>query len=51
MTDVVFVSRYQKRVQFVQEVLRKNSELSDEAARQLAVDVVHAINTIPEERR
>lgn len=51
MTDVVFVSRYQKRVQFVQDVLRKNSELSDETAHDLAVKVVHAINIIPEERR
>lgn len=51
MTDVVFVSRYEKRVQFVQEVLRKNSKLSDKAAHHLAVEVVHAIDHIPEERR
>lgn len=51
MTDVVFVSRYQKRIQFVQTILQKNSELSDEAAHHLAVEVVHAIDTVPEERR
>jgi len=51
MTDVIFVSRYQKRVQFVQDVLQKNAKLSDDAAHDLAVEVVHAISTIPEERR
>ena len=51
MTDVVFVSRYQKRVQFVQDVLQKNSKLSDKASHHLAVEVVDAIDHIPEERR
>jgi ATP-dependent Clp protease adapter protein ClpS len=51
MTDVVFVSRYQKRVQFVQDVLQKNSKLGDKDAHRLAVEVVHAIDHIPEERR
>ena len=50
MTDVAFVSRYQKRVQFVQDVLQKNSKLGDKAAHHLAVEVVHAIDHIPEER-
>jgi hypothetical protein len=51
MTDVVFVSRYEKRVQFVKDVLTKNSKLTDKAAHRLAVQVVHAIDHIPEERR
>ena len=51
MTEVVFVSRYEKRVQFVQDVLTKNSKLTDEAAHGLAIEVVHAIDHIPEERR
>jgi hypothetical protein len=51
MPDAVFVSRYDKRVQFVQDVLQKNSKLSDKAAHQLAAQVVHAIDHIPEERR
>jgi hypothetical protein len=51
MTDQVFVSRYEKRVMFVQDVLKKNSKLSDKAARELATQVVHAIDHIPEERR
>ncbi len=51
MTDAVFVSRYEKRVQFVQDVLQRNSKLSEKTAHHLAVDVVDAINHIPEERR
>jgi hypothetical protein len=51
MTDVIFVSRYEKRVQFVQDVLAKNSKLTDKAAHHLAVEVVHAIDHIPEVRR
>lgn len=51
MTDTVFVSRYEKRVQFVQDVLRKNSKLGDKASHDLAVEVVHAIDHIPEARR
>jgi len=51
MTDTVFISRYEKRVMFVQEVLRKNAKLTDKASRELATQVVHAIDHIPEERR
>lgn len=51
MADEVFVSRYEKRVMFVQDVLKNNSKLSDKATHQLAVQVVHAIDHIPEERR
>jgi uncharacterized protein DUF6307 len=50
MTDV-FVSRYEKRVQHVQDVLTKNSKLTEKAAHSLAVEVVHAIDHIPEEHR
>lgn len=51
MTDTVFVSRYQHRVAFVQDVLQKNSALGEEAARDLAVQVVYAIDHIPEPPR
>jgi hypothetical protein len=51
MSNAVFVSRYEKRVQIVQEVLKGNSKLSDKATRQLAVEVVDAIDHIPEVRR
>jgi nicotinamide mononucleotide (NMN) deamidase PncC len=51
MTDAVFVSRYEKRVRVVQDVLKKNSKLSDKVARQLAVEVIDAFDHIPEARR
>jgi Family of unknown function (DUF6307) len=51
MSETVFVSRYEKRVLVVQDVLKKNSKLSDKATRQLAVEVVDAMDHIPETRR
>lgn len=51
MTSTKFVSRYEQRVTFVQEVLRKNSKLGDDASRDLAVQVVYAIDHIPETTR
>ena len=51
MTETTFVSRYERRVTFVQDILKKNAALSDEAAHDLAVQVVHAIDHIPEPRR
>jgi hypothetical protein len=48
MTDTKFISRYERRVMFVQDVLEKNSALGGEAARDLAVQVVYAIDHIPE---
>jgi hypothetical protein len=51
MTDISFISRYDRRVSFVQEVLAKNSALGDQAARELAVQVVYAIDHIPEPTR
>jgi hypothetical protein len=51
MPETVFVSRYERRVAFVQEVLQKNSALGNEDAHALAVQVVHAIDHIPEPTR
>jgi len=51
MTSTTFISRYEQRVTFVQDVLRKNSGLEDKAAHDLAVRVVHAIDHIPEPQR
>lgn len=51
MTDVAFVSRYQKRVKFVQDTLMQNTKLGDKAAHELAVKVVFAIDHIPEPTR
>jgi len=46
-----FVSRYEKRVTFVQDVLRQNSPLGEKDAHELAVKVVYAIDHIPESNR
>lgn len=51
MTGTTFVSRYEQRVTFVQDVLQKNSKLGDKASHELAVRVVHAIDHIPEPTR
>jgi hypothetical protein len=51
MTDTTFVSRYEQRVAFVQDVIRKNTKLDDKTARELAVKVVYAIDHIPEPTR
>jgi hypothetical protein len=51
MTGTTFVSRYEQRVTFVHDVLRKNPHLGDKAAHELAVQVVYAIDHIPEPTR
>jgi hypothetical protein len=51
MTDTTFVSRYEQRVTFVQDVIRKNTKLDDKTAGELAVKVVYAIDHIPEPTR
>jgi len=51
MTDTTFVSRYEQRVTFVEDVIRKNSKLGDKVSRALAVQVVFAIDHIPEPTR
>lgn len=51
MPETRFVSRYEQRVTFVKDVLKKNSALDDEAAQTLAVQVVDAIDHIPEQVR
>jgi uncharacterized protein DUF6307 len=48
MTDTTFVSRYEQRIAFVQDVLNKNSDLGDKSAHDLAVQVLAAIDNIPE---
>jgi hypothetical protein len=44
-------SPYEKRLTLVQETLRTYSSLSDAAAGDLAVHVLHALNSIPERVR
>ncbi|HUE34229.1 MAG TPA: DUF6307 family protein [Mycobacterium sp.] len=44
-------SPYEIRVKLVQETLQAYSPLDDAAARELAVHVLHALNSIPEKIR
>ncbi len=50
-TDVAFVSRYDLRVELVRDVLKQNTKLSDSASRELAVRLLHAMDSIPERMR
>ena len=51
MKDITFISRYDRRVSLVKEVIAKNSTLGDGTARELAVQIVYAIDHIPEPTR
>lgn len=46
--STVFVSRYEKRVKLVQDILREETKLSEEQSRTLAIRLVHKLDTIPE---
>ena len=49
MTDTTtFVSLYERRVALVQDVLRKGSDLGGQPAHDLAVQILYAIDHIPE---
>jgi Family of unknown function (DUF6307) len=45
------LSPYEKRVKLVQETLTTHSPIDDAAAGELAVHVLHALNSIPERIR
>ncbi|GAB3500073.1 DUF6307 family protein [Amycolatopsis cihanbeyliensis] len=47
----VFVSRYDQRIKLVQDVLKEHTTYSDEKCRELAVQVLHTVDTIPEKMR
>lgn len=42
---------YIKRLELVQETIKTHSKLGDKAAADLAVHVLHALNSIPEQMR
>jgi len=46
-----FVSRYEQRIRFVQNTVQKNSKMGEKASRDLAVQVVYALDHIPEPAR
>ncbi|GAB0105896.1 hypothetical protein JMUB6875_48780 [Nocardia sp. JMUB6875] len=48
---VTITTRYERRVARVRDVVREHSELDDGAATELAVRVLQALDTIPEQIR
>ena len=46
-----YVSRYDQRVKIVTEVLVQHTQLADKAATELAVQVLYAVDRIPEKIR
>ena len=46
-----YMSPYDKRVRLVADALRQHSDLTDEAAAQLAVHALYALDHIPERVR
>lgn len=51
MTTVEYISLYDLRVKLVQDAIMKHSEFGDSAAHELAVQVLDALDHIPEQRR
>jgi hypothetical protein len=50
-TDSKLRSPYEVRIDLVQETVKANSSLDDDAARKLAVQVLLVLNSIPEKIR
>ena len=50
-SDSTLRSPYEIRLKLVEDTLRTYSPLDDAAARELAVHVLHALNSIPEKIR
>ncbi len=42
---------YDQRVQLVKDIIKKHSKIGDEAAGELAVQILFALNSIPEKIR
>ncbi len=51
MTTPTLRTPYLQRVELVSDTIRAHSDLSDKAAGELAVHVLHALNSIPEKMR
>jgi len=51
MTTVEYISLYDLRVKLVQDTLTKSSKLGDNDSHELAMQVLDALDHIPEKRR
>ena len=49
--EIKSMSRYNRRVRLVHDVVQAHSQLDDAAAAQIAVHVLHALDTISEKVR
>jgi Family of unknown function (DUF6307) len=50
-SESTLISPYEKRVLLIQETLKSHSKIGDAAAGELAVHVLDALNSIPEQIR
>lgn len=50
-TEAQFISRYDRRVRLVHEIVKEHSTVDDETAAAIAVQVLHALDTVPEKVR
>jgi Family of unknown function (DUF6307) len=50
-SPITFQTPYDLRVELVKDTIRAHSKLGDKAASELAVHVLHALNSIPEKMR
>lgn len=49
--ETAVLSRYDRRVQLVKDIVRTHSKLDDKAAATIAVNVLRALDTVPEKIR
>lgn len=50
-SSTAFISRYDRRVTRAQEVLKQHTKLTDAECREIAVRLLHTLDTIPEKVR
>lgn len=50
-SPTLFQTPYDLRVQLVKDTIAQNSKLGDKAATELAVQILHTLNSIPEKVR
>lgn len=51
MTMSTPMSRYDRRVKLVHDIVRAHSALDDKTAFEIAVNILHALDTVPEKVR
>ncbi len=49
--ETLYISRYEQRIRLVKDIVQSKTTLDDKAAFELAVSMVHALDTVPEKMR